>query len=57
MCATYSGHHDLWRMSDRLAQFDMQTIMQRPNFDLSAFTEERLAKSLDQLYAKNPDML
>jgi transposase len=57
MCAIYSGHHDLWRMSDRLAQFDMPTIMQCADFDLSAFTEERLAKSLDQLYLKNPDML
>jgi len=57
MCAIYSGHHDLWRMSDRLGQFDMATIMRNPSFDLSAFTEERLAKCLDHLWAKNPDML
>src|SRR5580658_5328670 len=57
MCAVYSGHHDLWRMSDRLAQFDMPTIMGRPDFDLSQFTEERLAKALDQLFDKNLDML
>lgn len=57
MCAIYSGHHDLWRMSDRLAQFDMATIMGKPDFDLSAFTEETLAKSLDRLFAENLDML
>ncbi len=57
MCAVYSGHHDLWRMSDRLAQFDMPTIMRKTDFDLSRFTEERLAKSLDHLFGANLDML
>jgi transposase len=57
MCAVFSGHHDLWRMADRLAPFDMTTIMKNPKFNLTFFTEERLAKALDDLYKANLDKL
>ena len=49
MCAVYIGDHGLWRMRERLAPYDMCTIMRDPGFDLSAFPEERLAKALDDL--------
>lgn len=50
MCGIFAGHHDLWRMSERLAPFDMATVMRDADFPLAAFTEERLAKMLDDLY-------
>ena len=50
MCAVFMGHHDLWRMSDRLGPYDMATIMRDPGFRLAEFPEERLAKALDDLY-------
>lgn len=50
LCGVFVGHHDLWRMSERLAPFDMATVMRDPDFPLTAFTEERLAKMLDDLY-------
>lgn len=57
LCGVMCGHHDLWRMADRLGSYDMATIMQDPGFLLSEFTEERLAKALDDLYAANLDKL
>lgn len=57
MCAVFLGHHDLWRMSDRLSPYDMATIMRDPGFRLEEFTEERLAKSLDDLYAFGLDKI
>jgi len=57
MCAVFLGHHDLWRMSDRLAPYDMATIMRDPGFRLAEFTEERLAKALDDLYKFGLDKL
>jgi transposase len=50
LCGVFAGHHDLWRMSERLAPYDMATVMRDANFPLAAFTEERLAKMLDDLY-------
>lgn len=43
LCGVFVGHHDLWRMSERLAPYDMATVMRDPDFPLTAFTEERLA--------------
>ncbi len=57
LCSVFLGHHDLWRMSDRLGPYDMATIMRDPGFLFSEFTEERLAKALDDLYAANLDKL
>lgn len=57
LCGVMAGHHDLWRMADRLGPYDMATIMQDPGFLLSEFTEERLAKALDDLYDANLDKL
>ncbi len=50
LCGVFVGHHDLWRMSERLAPYDMATVTQDPDFPLACFTEERLAKMLDDLY-------
>ena len=50
MCAVFLGHHDLRRMNDRLGPYDMATIMRDPGFRRAAFTEERLAKALGDLY-------
>jgi transposase len=57
LCGVFLGHHDLWRLADRLAPFDMATVLQDPDVDLSLFTEERLAKALDDLYAADLDKL
>lgn len=57
LCGVCLGHHDLWRMSDRLAPYDMATIMQDRGFCLAEFTEERLAKALDDLFAAGLDRL
>ncbi len=57
MCGVFLGHHDLWRMSDRLGPYDMSTIMQDRGFNLAEFTEERLAKALDDLYDADLDRL
>ena len=46
----FVGAHSLWRICERLAPYDMATIMQDPGFDLARFPEERLAKALDDLY-------
>lgn len=50
MCGVFLGHHDLWRMADRLGPYDMATLMRDPGFVLSEFTEERLARALDTLF-------
>ena len=50
LCGVFVGNHDLWRMSERLSPYDMATVMQDADFPLAAFTEERLAKMLDDLY-------
>lgn len=57
LCGIMVGHHDLWRMADRLTPYDMATVMQDPGFLLSEFPEERLAKALDDLYDANLDKL
>ncbi len=57
LCGVMVGHHDLWRMADRLTPYDMATIMRDPGFLLAEFTEERLAKALDDLCAANLDKL
>ena len=57
LCAVFLGHHDLWRMSDRLGPYDMATIMRDPGFRLAEFPEERLAKALDDLYHAGLDKL
>lgn len=57
MCSVFMGHHDLWRMADRLGSYDMATIMRDPGFRLAEFTEERLAKALDDLYRAGLDKL
>jgi len=57
LCGVYVGAHSLWRLRERLAPYDMATIMQDPTFDLSRFPEERLAKALDDLYEFGLDKL
>ena len=57
LCGVFVGHHDLWRMADRLSPYDMKTIMRDPGFELREFPEERLAKALDDLYHANLDKL
>ena len=57
LCSVFLGHHDLWRMSDRLGPYDMATIMRDPGFLLAEFPEERLAKALDDLYRAGLDTL
>lgn len=57
LCGVMCGHHDLWRMADRLEPYDMATVMQDPGFLLTEFTEERLAKALDDLYDAGLDKL
>lgn len=57
LCGVCLGHHDLWRMADRLAPYDMATIMRDRGFCLAEFTEERLAKALDDLFAAGLDRL
>jgi transposase len=57
LCSIFSGAHDLWRVRERLALYDMKTIMQDPGFDLDEFPEERLAKALDNLQAANLDKM
>ena len=50
LAGVFVGAHSLWRIRERLAPYDMATIMQDPGFDLARFPEERLAKALDDLY-------
>jgi transposase len=57
LCGVFAGEHGLWRLRDRLAPYDMQTIMQDGGFRLEEFPEERFAKALDDIYAANPDKL
>jgi len=57
LCAVFMGHHDLWRMADRLGPYDVATIMRDPGFRLAEFPEERLAKALDDLYRAGLDKL
>jgi transposase len=57
LCGVYVGAHSLWRLRERLAPYDMATVMQDPTFDLNRFPEERLAKALDDLYAFGLDKL
>jgi len=46
----FVGAHSLWRIRERLAPYDLVTVMQDPDFDLAHFPEERLAKALDDLH-------
>ena len=57
LAGVFVGAHSLWRIRDRLAPYDMATIMQDPGFDLSRFPEERLAKALDDLHRFGLDRL
>lgn len=57
MCGVFLGHHDLWRMADRLGPYDMATLMRDPGFNLAEFTEERLARALDTLFDVGLDRL
>ena len=57
LCGVCLGHHDLWRMADRLGPYDMATIMRDRGFCLAEFTEERLAKALDDLFTAGLDRL
>lgn len=57
LCGVFLGHHDLWRLADRLSPYDMATIMRDPGFNLAEFTEERMAKMLDDIYTANPEKL
>lgn len=57
LCGVYVGAHSLWRIRERLAVYDLVTVMQDPTFDLSRFPEERLAKALDDLHAFGLDKL
>ena len=44
LAGVFVGAHSLWRIRERLAPYDLATVMQDPDFDLGRFTEERLAK-------------
>lgn len=57
LAGVFVGAHSLWRIRERLAPYDMVTIMQDPGFDLARFPEERLAKALDDLYRFGLDRL
>jgi transposase len=57
LSGVFVGAHSLWRVRERLAPYDMVTVMQDPAFDLTRFPEERLAKALDDLYAFGLDKL
>jgi transposase len=57
LCGVYVGAHSLWRIRERLAPYDLATIMQDETFDLERFPEERLAKALDDLYVRGLDTL
>jgi len=57
LCGVFVGAHSLWRLRERLAMYDMATIMQDASFDLERFPEERLAKALDQLFACGLDKI
>jgi transposase len=57
LCGVYVGAHSLWRLRERLAMYDMATIMQKPGFILEPFTEERLARALDEMYLEGLDGL
>ena len=50
LAGVFVGAHSLWRIRERLAPYDMVTIMQDSGFDLARFPEERLAKALDDLH-------
>jgi transposase len=57
LAGVFVGAHSLWRIRERLAPYDLVTVMQDPNFDLDRFPEERLAKALDDLHAFGLDRL
>jgi len=57
LCSVYAGAHDLWRVRERMARYDMKTIMRDPQFDINDFPEERLAKAFDDLHKFNLDKL
>ena len=57
LAGVFVGAHSLWRIRERLAPYDLATVMQDPDFDLGRFTEERLAKALDDLHAFGLDVL
>ena len=57
LAGVFVGADSLWRIRERLAPYDMATIMQDPGFDLARFPEERLAKALDDLYGFGLDRL
>lgn len=57
LCAVFVGEHGLWRLRERLAPYDMQTIMQDAGFTIDEFPEERLAKALDDLFAADLNRL
>ena len=57
LCGVFVGAHSLWRIRERLAPYDMVTVMQDATFDLERFPEERLAKALDDLHTYGLDKL
>ncbi len=57
LAGVFVGAHSLWRIRERLAPYDMVTIMQDSRFDLARFPEERLAKALDDLHRFGLDRL
>jgi len=57
LAGVFVGAHSLWRIRERLAPYDLVTVMQDPDFDLGRFTEERLAKALDDLHAFGLDLV
>jgi hypothetical protein len=57
LAGVFVGAHSVWRIRERLAPYDMVTIMQDRDFDLARFPEERLAKALDDPYAFGLDRL
>ena len=57
LCGIFSGNYSLWRLRERLAPYDMATVMQDETYCLNDFPEERLAKVLDDIYLADPDKL
>ena len=57
LAGVFVGAHSLWRIRERLAPYDMATVMQDPGFDLDGFPEERLAKALDDVFRFGLDKL
>ena len=46
MCGVFLGHHDLWRMADRLSPYDMATIMGGIEFNFGSLGPQWTLRAL-----------